>query len=134
MTDSIVISPARAGSLSGSFQPICILSSCHFSAHGLATLLGGNGGRAGGVRVLLAGDMEAGEDTDPVQPLPAGSRLIVFIPRRPVEALLILKRLALLLELTGPLGRSLSVAGQTVFACGSRLPRKSGVMAVALRG
>lgn len=103
MTDSIVISPARAGSLSGSFQPICILSSCHFSAHGLATLLGGNGGRAGGVRVLLAGDMEAGEDTDPVQPLPAGSRLIVFIPRRPVEALLILKRLALLLELTGPL-------------------------------
>lgn len=99
MTDNIVISPERAGSLSGSFPPIWILSSCHFSAYGLATLLGS----AGGVRVHLASDMEAGDDSVPVQPLPAGCRLIVFIPRRPVEALLILKRLALLLEMSGSL-------------------------------
>ncbi|MCK7247715.1 EAL domain-containing protein [Enterobacter asburiae] len=98
MMEYIVTSPKLIVSLPDSTPLICILSPCYFSAHGLTTLLRRSGHRAGSIRVLLAEEV----DECPPEGLPQGSRLIVFIPRRPLEALLILKQLALLLKRGAP--------------------------------
>lgn len=103
MTDSMVTPPKHKGTgpepvLLVSPTPIYILSSCRFAARGLTALLKGVGGRAGRVWVLVPGDESEVKKTELDWNLPVGCRLIVFIPRIPVEALRILKQLALLLE------------------------------------
>lgn len=106
MTDCMLIPQRLVAPASEPFIQVpppatCILSSCHFAARGLTALLKGNGGRTGRIRILVPADLSVGAEAEPTWELPVDSRLIVFIPHVPLEALRILKLLAQLLDRLG---------------------------------